>query len=47
MSDPFDVTLTDGDVMAEVELMTRLIVEANTSAGRLSQGHIDSVLGLG
>ena len=46
MADQFDVNLTDDDLIAEVELMTRLIMAANESEGRLDQADIDSLLGV-
>lgn len=46
MNDQFDVSLTDDQLLAEVELVTELIMAANASDGPLSQARIDSLLGL-
>ncbi|WP_204163367.1 hypothetical protein [Nocardioides gilvus] len=46
MSDPFDVTLEDGDLLGEVEMTTMLIVAASESDDRLSQDEIDRLLGV-
>jgi hypothetical protein len=46
MSDPFDVNLTDVDLLDEVELTTVLIVAASGSEGPLSQAEIDHLLGI-
>ncbi len=46
MTDQFDVTLEDGDLMVEVELTTNLIIAATASDERLSQDEIDRILGV-
>ncbi len=46
MSDQFDVTLEDGDLLVEVELTTNLIIAASSSDDRLSVEEIDRILGL-
>ena len=46
MHDPFDVTLEDGDLIGEVELTTTLIIAASESEAPLSQGEIDTPLGV-
>lgn len=47
MHDQFDVTLEDGDLLAEVELTTNLIIAASESDEALSQAEIDAILGVG
>jgi hypothetical protein len=44
--DQFDVTLEDGDLLAEVELTTNLIIAATQADGRLSTEEIDRILGV-
>lgn len=44
--DQFDVSLEDSVLLAEVELMTDLIVAATSSAGPMSPREIDEALGL-
>lgn len=46
VSDPFDVTLEDCDLLGEVEMTTMLIVAASESDGPLSQDEIDRLLGV-
>lgn len=46
MSDPFDVSLEDGDLLAEVELTTNLIIAATESDRHLTTQEIDSILGV-
>lgn len=46
MSDQFDVSLEDGDLLAEVELTTNLIIAATESDDRLSTAEIDRILGV-
>ena len=46
VSDPFDVNLTDGDLLREVELTTVLIVAASEHEGPLTQHEIDGLLGV-
>ncbi|MFT4085454.1 MAG: hypothetical protein QM638_22965 [Nocardioides sp.] len=46
MNDPFDVTLEDPELMAEVELTTNLIVAASESEEHLSVEEIDRILGV-
>lgn len=46
MHDQFDVTLEDDDLLGEVELTTNLIIAASESEGRLTQDHIDRLLGV-
>ena len=41
-----DVSLTDPELLAEVELMTNLIIVANGCDRRLTQPEIDAALGL-
>ena len=47
VTDQFDVSLEDSELMGEVELTTNLIIAASESEGRLSQEEIDQILGLG
>ena len=44
--DPLDVELQDDELLAEVELTSRLIVAANDSDGHLSPEEIDRILGI-
>ncbi len=46
MSDQFDVTLEDPDLLGEVEMTTNLIIAASENAGPLEQGEIDAILGV-
>ena len=46
MSDPFDVTLEDQDLLGEVELTTNLIIAASEIDRPLTQAEIDRVLGV-
>ncbi len=46
MSDPFEVSLEDADLMHEVELTTNLIIAASESDEHLTQEEIDRILGL-
>ena len=46
MSDPFDVTLEDGDLLGEVELTTTLIIAASESEAPLGREEIDRLLGV-
>ena len=46
MSDPFDVTLDDDDLLGEVELTTSLIIAATASDEPLSVAEIDKILGI-
>jgi hypothetical protein len=46
MQDQFDVTLEDGDLLAEVELTTNLIIAATESDDHLSADEIDRILGV-
>ncbi len=46
MSDQFDVSLEDGDLMVEVELTTNLIIAASASEERLPLEEIDRILGV-
>ena len=46
MNDPFDVSLDDGDLLAEVELTTNLIIAATESDRRLTTEEIDKILGV-
>jgi hypothetical protein len=44
--DQFDFNLVDGDLLAEVELVTSLIVAATESDEHLSSAQIDKLLGV-
>lgn len=46
MTDQFDVTLEDHELLLEVELTTSLIVAASESPERLSVEEIDRILGV-
>jgi hypothetical protein len=46
MQDQFDVTLEDGDLLAEVELTTNLIIAATESDDHLTADEIDRILGV-
>ncbi|GAB2745810.1 hypothetical protein [Nocardioides pakistanensis] len=46
MSDNLDVDLNDAELIAEIELVTELMVLASESGPRLDQAAIDAVLGV-
>lgn len=46
MSDQFDVTLEDPELLLEVELTANLMVAASESDGPLPQEEIDRILGI-
>jgi hypothetical protein len=46
VSDQFDVTLEDADLLREVELTMNLMVAASSADDRLSQEEIDRILGV-
>jgi hypothetical protein len=46
VNDQLDVTVHDSDVLAEIEMMTRLIIATSESEAPLSQSRIDGLLGL-
>lgn len=46
MPDPYDVTLEDGDLLSEVELVTTLMIAASESDDHLVQDEIDRLLGV-
>jgi hypothetical protein len=46
MSDQFDVSLEDPDLLGEVEMTTNLIIAASEAAGPLDQEEIDAILGV-
>lgn len=46
MNDRFDVSLEDGDLLAEVELTTNLIIAATQAEEPLSTAEIDRILGV-
>ena len=46
MHDQFDISLTDSDLLTEVEMTTNLIIAASEADGPLSQEEIDRILGL-
>ena len=45
-SDKFDDDLTDDDLESEIELVSRLVVAATSSARSLRQDEVDQLLGL-
>ena len=46
MTDQFDVSLEDSELMGEVEMTTNLIIAASESEARLTPEEIDQILGL-
>jgi hypothetical protein len=46
VNDQLDVTVHDSEVLAEIEMMTRLIIATSESDSPLSQSRIDELLGL-
>jgi hypothetical protein len=46
MSDQFDVSLEDPDLLGEVEMTTNLIIAASEAPGPLDQEEIDAILGV-
>jgi hypothetical protein len=47
VNDQLDVSVHDTEVLAEIEMMTNLIIATTESAGPLSQVRIDEILGVG
>lgn len=46
MNDQLDVTVHDSEVLAEIEMMTDLIIATSESEATLSQTRIDEILGV-
>jgi hypothetical protein len=46
VNDQLDVSVHDTEVLAEIEMMTNLIIATSESDGRLSQHRIDEILGV-
>ncbi len=46
MNDSLDVEVQDSEVLAEIELMTNLIIATSESEGPLPQQRIDEILGV-
>ncbi len=46
MNDRLDVTVHDSEVLAEIEMMTNLIIATSESDKPLSQRRIDEILGI-
>ena len=46
MNDQLDVTVHDAEVLAEIEMMTNLIIATSESEGPLPQVRIDEILGV-
>ena len=46
VNDQLDVTVHDTEVLAEIEMMTNLIIATSESDGPLSQPRIDEILGV-
>lgn len=46
VNDQLDVSVHDTEVLAEIEMMTNLIIATSESEGPLSQGRIDEILGV-
>jgi hypothetical protein len=46
VNDQLDVTVHDSEVLAEIEMMTKLIIATSESDAPLSQSRIDELLGV-
>ncbi len=46
MSDSFDVAVHDAEALAEIEMLTNLIIATSEHEGRLPQDRIDEILGV-
>ena len=46
MSDEFDVAVHDSEALAEIELLTNLIIATSEHEGRLPDNRIDEILGV-
>jgi hypothetical protein len=46
VNDQLDVTVHDSEVLAEIEMMTKLIIATSESDAPLSQARIDELLGV-
>ncbi len=46
VNDQLDVTVHDSDVLAEIEMMTKLIIATSESEAPLPQSRIDELLGI-
>ncbi len=46
MNDQLDVKVHDSQVLDEIEMMTNLIIATSEADGPLSQGQIDTILGV-
>ncbi|MEP6666664.1 MAG: hypothetical protein ABJA81_09475 [Nocardioidaceae bacterium] len=46
MNDQLDVNVHDTEVLAEIEMMTNLIIATTESSGPLPQPRIDEILGV-
>ena len=46
MNDQLDVTVQDTEVLAEIEMMTNLIIATSEAEGPLPQVRIDEILGI-
>ena len=46
MNDQLDVSVHDTEVLAEIEMMTNLIIATSESDGPLPQPQIDEILGV-
>lgn len=46
MNDQLDVSVHDAEILAEIELMTDLIIATSESPTKLSQARIDEILGV-
>ena len=47
MNDQLDVSVHDTEVLAEIDMMTNLIIATSESDGPLPQVRIDEILGVG
>ena len=46
VNDEFDVAVHDAEALAEIELLTNLIIATSEHEGRLSERRIDEILGV-
>ncbi len=47
MPEPLDERLRDDAALDEIELVSRVMIAASEARGRLSQGEVDQILGVG
>ena len=46
VNDEFDVAVHDAEALAEIEMLTNLIIATSEHEGRLSERRIDEILGI-